>query len=270
MTDNTSAQQGSVLFIPHGGGPMPLLGDEGHDELIAFLKDVKNLIKKPSAILMVSAHWEEQVATITSNHSPDLIYDYYGFPEQAYNIKYPAKGDSLLANKVLGLLQAQGIKSKLDEHRGFDHGMFVPLKLMYPDADIPCVQLSLMSNLDAQTHIDMGKALTDLQNENILIIGSGFSFHNMKEFRNKQSNDSKNEAFETWLIDTCTNQAITIAQKEQALTQWQKAPFARYCQPREEHLLPLHVCFGAGNSNAKLVFDKKVLGKKTCAFLWSS
>ncbi len=265
---HTPTQQGAALFIPHGGGPMPLLGDKSHQDLIAFLNNIEHLIKKPQAILIISAHWEEKVVTVTSNPAPGLIYDYYGFPEHTYQIKYPAPGDPKLANKVIELLTAKGIDAVLEPQRGFDHGMYVPLKLMYPDADIPCVQLSLMGSLDAQVHIDIGKALNSLLDDNILIIGSGLSFHNMKEFRSTQENDSKNEAFETWLIDTCTSETTNTQQKENALAQWHNAPFARYCQPREEHLLPLHVCMGAGSKTAQLVFDKKVIGKKTCAFLW--
>jgi aromatic ring-opening dioxygenase catalytic subunit (LigB family) len=268
MIGNTSTQQGSVIFIPHGGGPMPLLGDSSHEELVHFLKNVKDLIHKPKAILMISAHWEEDIVSITSNEAPELIYDYYGFPEQAYQIKYPARGNPTLARKVFNLLQSKDIAAKLDSNRGFDHGMYVPLKLMYPKADIPCIQLSLVNTLDAQSHINIGKALKELLNDNILIVGSGFSFHNMKEFRSSNDNDHKNEAFEKWLIDTCTNKETNFSQKEQALINWEKAPFARYCQPREEHLLPLHICLGAGSASAKLVFDRKVIGKKSSAFLW--
>jgi aromatic ring-opening dioxygenase catalytic subunit (LigB family) len=265
---NTLTQKGAVVFIPHGGGPMPLLGDKSHEDLVTFLKNSKRLINKPTAILMISAHWEEKVATVTSNSAPELIYDYFGFPEPAYQIKYPAPGYPELANRVVELLQAQGIDAALDPQRGFDHGMYVPLKLMYPEADIPCVQLSLIDNLDAQTHIDIGKALNALLDDNILIVGSGFSFHNMKEFGGAKQRDLKNEAFETWLIDTCTNQTTTVEEKERGLAQWYKAPYARYCQPREEHLLPLHVCMGAGSATAQLVFEKDVIGKKTSAFLW--
>jgi len=140
---------------------------------------------------------------------------------------------------------------------------------MFPDASIPCVQLSLLNSLDAKEHIRIGKALTELRNENLLIIGSGFSFHNMGAFF--QSNgglDEKNEGFEHWLINTCTDNDIPEYERELKLEQWSDAPFARYCHPREEHLLPLHVCYGICRSTAKLVFDGKVIGKKASAFLW--
>lgn len=119
-------------------------------------------------------------------------------------------------------------------------------------------------------HINIGKALSELRKENILIIGSGFTFHNMKAFFDQPigASDEKNEAFEDWLIDTCTNDEISSDEREQKLNRWSEAPFARYCHPREEHLLPLHVCYGFSNSTAKLVFNGKVTGKKASAYLW--
>lgn len=260
----------SVLFIPHGGGPLPLLGDEGHQNLIDFLQRVTPALSQPSAILIISAHWEEDKVTITNGENPPIIYDYFGFPDEAYEIEYPVHGDPILANKIYNFLQDSGIESRLDDKRGFDHGLYVPLKIMFPDAAIPCVQISLVNTLDPETHIKIGKALTDLRKEKILIIGSGFSFHNLKAFFSKSTDapDTKNEAFEHWLIDTCTNDDISDKNRETRLIEWSKAPFARYCHPREEHLLPLHVCYGMSNSTAALVFDDKVIGKKTCAFLW--
>ena len=201
---------------------------------------------------------------------PSLIYDYYGFPEETYQIEYPAPGDPVLANKIYKLFQDSGIEAKLDEQRGFDHGMFVPLKIMFPEAEIPCVQLSLINNLDPESHFKLGKALSKLRKENMLIIGSGFTFHNMQALMSQNSGvDFKNEEFEQWLIDTCTNPNYSPSLQEQKLIEWSEAPFASYCQPREEHLLPLHVCAGVSGSTAKLVFEGKVAGKKTSAFLWN-
>lgn len=141
---------------------------------------------------------------------------------------------------------------------------------MFPDASIPCVQLSLLSSLDAQSHIQIGKALAELRKENVLVIGSGFSFHNMKAFFSSDINetDSKNNAFQDWLIDSVTNPNISVAEKEKKLIAWHNAPSASYCHPREEHLLPLHICFGLSYSNAKVVFDDDVARKRVCAFLW--
>jgi 4,5-DOPA dioxygenase extradiol len=180
MSDD--ADLSPVLFIPHGGGPLPLLGDPGHQQLVDFLQGIPARIPTPAAICVISAHWEESIATITSGASPSLIYDYYGFPESAYGIQYPAPGSPSLAEEIFAAFQKNSIVANLDEQRGFDHGLFVPLKLMFPDAGIPCVQLSLLSNLNPSDHIAIGKALRPLRRENVLFIGSGFSFHNMKAF----------------------------------------------------------------------------------------
>jgi 4,5-DOPA dioxygenase extradiol len=259
-----------VLFIPHGGGPLPLLGDKGHQALVHFLQEIAPSLGRPSAIILISAHWEESIATITSGESPPLIYDYYGFPEEAYRIQYPAPGSPELADKIFRLLHQSGISSRLDDQRGFDHGLFVPLKILFPGADIPCVQISLVNNLDPATHIDIGRALAELRKDKVLIIGSGFSFHNLKAFftSGSEAQDVKNEAFEAWLIDTCTNADLSAPERENRLIHWGEAPYADYCHPREEHLLPLHVCVGFTNAPAKLVFDGKILGKKASAFLW--
>lgn len=260
-----------VLFIPHGGGPLPLLGDKGHANLVAFLEAIAPSLGKPDVLCLISAHWEEAVATLTSGESPALIYDYYGFPDEAYRIHYSAKGSPKLATRIEELLKRSGIEVRQDAQRGFDHGLFVPLKILYPDAHLPCVQLSLIHSLDAGTHIQLGKALAELRQENVLIIGSGFSFHNLSAFFTSGSDQSdvKNQAFQDWLIDTCTNEQLSDAEREARLIHWKVAPYALYCHPRAEHLLPLHVCFGVANGTAaQLVFSGEVLGKKTCAFLW--
>ena len=263
-------QLSPVLFLPHGGGPLPLFGDVNHQEMLKFLQEIIPKLGTPESILIISAHWEEEIVTITSGKNPSLIYDYYGFPDEAYEVEYPAAGEPELAQDIANLLRDNGIESKMSDQRGFDHGAFVPLKIMFPEANIPCVQLSLLNNLDPESHLKIGKALSQLRSENTLIIGSGLSFHNMQAFMSQENSlDHKNEEFEMWLNDVCTNQNYTQTVREQKLTKWSEAPFARYCQPREEHLLPLHVCAGAGGSAAKLVFDGKILGKKTSAFLWN-
>lgn len=260
-----------VLFISHGGGPMPLLGDAGHADMVECLQNIENKIKKPSAIIIISAHWEENITTITSHPSPALIYDYYGFPDESYRIQYPCPGDAALAEKIQTQLSTNKIVSKLDQQRGVDHGVFVPLKIMYPQADIPCVQISLLSNLDPSEHIDIGKALQTLDHENLLIIGSGFSFHNMKAFFSHDKNaDTQNTTFETWLIDTCSNTSINEPQRAKRLIQWAQAPSARFCHPREEHLLPLHVCYGAAQSPCTAFYELTILNKKSSMYYWSN
>lgn len=270
MSNKANNLLNPVLYLSHGAGPLPLLGDNGHEEMIDFIKTVTPTLGKPSAILVISAHWEEQAPTVTSGALPSLIYDYYGFPKESYEIKYPAPGSPALANKVVELLGKVGVEAMLDGRRGFDHGLFVPLKLMYPDADIPCVQLSLVNSLQAKMHIQIGNALADLRNDNVLIIGSGFSFHNIKEFFAPSAPETQaiNKSFEQWLIDTCFNTRYSEAEREHKLLNWSSAPGAKYCHPREEHLLPLHVCYGIASTAAKQVFEMEILGKLASAYLW--
>lgn len=266
------SKQQQILFLSHGGGPLPLLGDPGHQEIVDCLKSLSTKLHKPAAILVISAHWEAAKPSVTTSANPELIYDYYGFPEEAYRIQYPCPGDPKLAQKIYEALNRSGIESTRDEQRGLDHGVFVPLKIMYPEADIPCVQLSLVNNLDAKMHLDIGRALRDVDYDNLLVIGSGFTFHNMRAFFGSGSSaaDSKNHAFENWLLDTCTSTDLSEAERQQRLINWQDAPNARYCQPREEHLLPLHVCSGLAQSACDTSYELTVLHKKISMYLWSS
>lgn len=262
-----------ILYIPHGGGPLPLLGDREHQNLINFLKRIPSELGEPLAILVISAHWEEEMPTIIGAKEPGIMYDYFGFPPEAYTIQYPVAGNFSLAQEIYDRLETRGIQARLDQQRGFDHGVFVPLKLMYPEASISCVQLSLIRGLNPTAHIELGKSLAALRKENILIIGSGFSFHNLRAFFSSEphSVDTQNIEFDQWLIDTCTNESLSPTERERRLLEWESAPFARYCHPREEHLLPLHVCFGiasVGNSTAKVVFNQDVMGKRATALLW--
>ncbi len=270
MKTETINEPTPVLFFPHGGGPLPLLGHSGHREMIDFLESLAPTLGKPSAILVISAHWEENTPTITSGKTPPLLYDYHGFPKESYEIEYPAPGDPALSHNIYRLLQENGIDAKLDAQRGFDHGLFVPLKIIYPDANIPCVQLSLANNLDPGFHIQVGRALSKLRGDNILVMGSGFSFHNIKAFmfRGAGVSDPKNESFQQWLIDTCANMNVSEKTREKRLIDWVDAPYARYCHPREEHLLPLHVCYGISGGAAEMVFEVEIMGKKSSAFLW--
>ena len=249
---------------------MPLLGDKGHQNMINFLEEVTPTLGEPSAILVISAHWEENQPTITSGASPALIYDYYGFSEKSYAIEYPATGAPDLAQKVFSLLERSGIKANLDDQRGFDHGLFVPLKIMYPDANIPCVQLSLVNSLQPEEHIRMGKALAELRRDDVFVIGSGFSFHNLKAFFTPSTKETRsmNVSFEQWLVDTCSNSKFTEEEREQRLVHWDSTPAARYCHPREEHLLPLHVCYGVAGTAAKRVFEFEIMGKMASSYIW--
>jgi 4,5-DOPA dioxygenase extradiol len=270
MSVTTRRPLSPVLYFPHGGGPLPLLGDPGHKNMVAFLKAITPTLGKPSAILVISAHWEESVPTITSGAHPPLFYDYYGFPEESYQITYPAPGEPVLAREIERLLKEGGIEARLDDQRGFDNGLFVPLKIMYPDAHIPCVQLSLVEGLDPATHIRIGGALSSLRTKNVLVLGSGFSFHNLRAFFTPGAGtaDPRNGNFQQWLIDICTKSEKSREEREGNLINWESAPNSRYCHPREEHLLPLHVCCGLAGHQARVAFDGEVLGKRSVALAW--
>ncbi|MBG0787154.1 MAG: dioxygenase [Anaerolineaceae bacterium] len=269
MSENSTQTKAQVVYFSHGGGPLPILGDPSHRAMVVFMKALPKQLKRPEAILVISAHWEEPVATVLNAPQPPLLYDYYGFPEKAYEITYPAPGSPELAEKVVWLLNDHQIPTGTNPVRGFDHGMFIPLKMMYPEANIPTTQLSLLRGLDAAAHLQLGQALRPLMNENILIIGSGFSFHNMREFFNQEpgASDPKNEAFQDWLIETCAG-SLDETDRLDALLHWEQAPNARYCHPREEHLLPALVCAALANTPAKVVFDDQILNKRAVAFLW--
>lgn len=269
MEQNSLEKKAQIVYFSHGGGPLPILGDASHKAMVDFMRRLPSKLTKPDAILVISAHWEESAATLLGAPNPTMFYDYYGFPDKAYEITYPAPGSPGIANRIAGLLEKNNIPARIDPQRGFDHGLFIPLKLMYPQADIPSLQLSLLRGLNPAAHIALGKALRELMNENILVIGSGFSFHNLTAFFGQafDTPDPANDAFQNWLIGACTG-PISQYEREKRLIEWERAPSARYCHPREEHLLPLHVCLGMAEKTAKVIFDDQILGKRSVAFLW--
>ncbi|MBT3388777.1 MAG: dioxygenase [Chloroflexi bacterium] len=263
-------KQAQIIYISHGGGPLPLLNDPGHQAMVDFMTALPTKLTRPDAILVISAHWEESTAALLGASMPPMLYDYFGFPEKAYQVTYPAPGSPELAHQVANLLEENGIAAYVDLQRGFDHGAFIPLKLIYPNADIPSIQLSLLRGLEPAAHIALGNALRELNSRNILVIGSGFSFHNLNAFFNQEPDkpNPSNDAFQDWLIETCTT-PLSQFEREQRLITWEQAPFARYCHPREEHLLPLHVCLGMANSPASLLFDDHIMNTRCVAFLWN-
>lgn len=270
MSSTEIPRRPSAIFLSHGGGPLPLLGDPAHEEMVQSLESIAAEIEQPEAIVMVSAHWEERVATITNAAHPGIIYDYYGFPPESYEIQYPAPGNPDLARRLQECLRENGVTAALDGERGFDHGLYIPLKIMYPEADIPCVQVSLLESLDPGEHIALGEAMAAISGDGVLIMGSGFSFHNMKAFFGSGVSqvDERNEAFERWLIDTCSDRGLDEAQRARRLLDWERAPHARYCHPREEHLLPLHVCYGVTKRAATAAVELNILDKKASFYLW--
>ncbi len=261
------------MFIPHGGGPCFFMDwdpPNTWDRMAAYLRGLPAAIgRKPEAMLVISAHWEAETVTIQNNPAPPLLFDYYGFPESTYQIEYPAAGSSQHAERAAKLLGEAGIVSDFDGSRGFDHGVFVPLRVAFPDADIPIVQLSLTSNLDPAAHIAVGKALEPLRDEDVLIVGSGMSYHNMQTLmRNMHGSRAAapdSAQFDDWLTDMLTTSDPET--REQALVDWATAPAARLAHPREEHLLPLHVVAGAaGSDKAKRTLRDTVLGAVESAF----
>lgn len=257
-----------IVYFSHGGGPLPLLGDPGHKAMIDFMKVLPEQIARPDLILLISAHWEETVPTLLGSPNPPMFYDYYGFPPETYRVQYPAPGAPDKASKIAQMLGNAGIPSRINATRGYDHGHFIPLLMMYPQADIPTLQLSLIRGLDPEQHLQLGEALRPLLDENVLVIGSGFSFHNINAFswRPNGKPDPANETFQNWLI--YVNTQLAYAETRAALLKWEQAPSARYCHPREEHLLPLMVCAGLAQAQAQVLFDDQILGKRGLAFGW--
>ena len=168
VNPNHTQNVAQIVYFSHGGGPLPILGDHSHEAMVDFMRQLPSRLKKPDAILVISAHWEESTATLLGAQTPSMLYDYYGFPDEAYEITYPAPGNPDLANRIADFLNQNGIPARVDPQRGFDHGLYIPLKLMYPEADIPSLQLSLLCGLDPIAHLALGAALRDLMNENIL------------------------------------------------------------------------------------------------------
>ncbi len=235
-----------VVYLPHGGGPWPFVdlgfGDKAElDGLATYLREIRVVPKTPpKALLVVSAHWEEAVPTLMTSARPPMLYDYYGFPPESYEITWPAPGDPKLATRVQALLAAAGFQSGTNPTRGFDHGTFVPLKLTYPQAEVPTLQLSLKQGLDPKEHLALGRALSPLRDEGVFIIGSGLSFHNLRAFGPGAAPASVQ--FDTWLREAVTQEPT---ERDRRLSEWAKAPAARLCHPREEHLMPLMVIAGA-------------------------
>lgn len=264
-----NTQRQPVLYIPHGGGPCFFMDWTPADTwtgMAAFLSNLAaTLPEPPQAIVMVSAHWLTPRFSVTGHAQPELIYDYYGFPAHTYDITYPAPGQSPLAGRVAALLNAQGEAATVDASRGFDHGMFIPLKLMFPHADIPVIQLSLRQDLDPQAHIQAGKALAPLRDEGVLIIGSGMSFHNMRAYGDRRFSPLSDE-FDHWLTAAVASPA---AERELMLQQWAQAPHAYQCHPpqHEEHLIPLMVAAGAGHDEVgEKIYSQRVMETTISAF----
>ncbi|MDI1258856.1 class III extradiol ring-cleavage dioxygenase [Aquabacterium sp.] len=237
-------------FISHGGGPWPWMKPQlkgAYDELEASLQAVpRQLGQTPKAALVISGHWEEPEFTVMAAPRPPMVYDYADFPAHTYEITYPAPGSPALADQVQTLIKAAGMPARLDLQRGFDHGTFVPLFAIYPEAQVPVLQLSLKSSYDPAEHLALGRALAPLRDEGVLIIGSGLSYHNVRAFG--PSGRAASKDFDHWLQSAVVDSSP--AERSRHLLDWASAPAARMAHPREDHLLPLMVAVGAAESES--------------------
>jgi aromatic ring-opening dioxygenase catalytic subunit (LigB family) len=256
-----------AIYVPHGGGPWPFVEmglDKGEvARLAAYTRSIRAVPRRvPKALLVISAHWEMKVPTVMTSPRPPMLYDYYGFPPASYQIEWPAPGEPAVAGRVRELLAKGGFESAADDRRGFDHGTFVPLKVAYPEAEVPTVQLSLLGSLDPEEHLRLGRALAPLRDEGVFLIGSGLSFHNMRAFGDPRVG-AMSETFDTWLRETVTLEKGT---RDRRLAEWAKAPGARASHPREEHLLPLMVVAGAaGDERGTVPFSDTFMGARISA-----
>ena len=269
-TDSTGRMP--TVYLPHGGGPCffmdpPPQAPHTWDGMAAYLRGLATSIgARPRALLVVSAHWEMPRPTVNSGAAPDMLFDYYGFPAHTYQLSWPAPGSPELAARVRDLLGSAGIGADEDATRGYDHGVFVPLLLSWPDADIPTVQLSLQAGLDPTAHLAIGKALEPLRDEGVLIIGSGMSYHNLREFFTADPRVIAGaEQFDTALTAALLDPVP--AARDACLIRWKDMPAALAVHPRAEHLLPLMVVAGAaGNDQGRRSWTGPVFGKPVSAF----
>ena len=261
-----------TYFIPHGGGPWPFIElptDQRaeHARLAAFLRALLDDVgTRPRAIVVISGHWETQQPTVMSTAMNSLLYDYGGFPPHTYELKYPAPGSPQVAERIAELLRDARVSVASESDRGLDHGTFVPLMLVAPNADIPIVQLSILATLDPAQHLKLGRALAPLRREGVLILGSGMSYHNMREFfQPSEAGEARgSKRFDRWLTTAVTADADS---RSTQLTQWQHGDDARAAHPREEHLLPLMVAAGAAaDDTGKQIYSGRLFNAQISGY----
>lgn len=264
----SAAKRLPTLYIPHGGGPCFFIdppAEDPHmwDGLAAYLRGIDGALRvRPKAVLVVSAHWEAELPTVNIAAIPALLFDYYGFPEHAYRLKYPVPGASEWAKPVRELLASAGFESAVDAKRGLDHGVFVPFMLIYPGADVPILQLSLQESLDPALHLGIGRALAPLRERGVLIAGTGMSYHNLAAMFSGRGGDAA-AAFDAWLGHAVADPAT----RDQKLARWRDAPGGTESHPREEHLIPLMVAAGAADGDPGVrAFGESIGGKPISGF----
>jgi 4,5-DOPA dioxygenase extradiol len=231
-----------AIFVSHGAPTLPFDDVPARD----FLRGLGKELGKPRAVLAVSAHWDTDAPETGAVAVNDTIHDFHGFPRPLYDLRYPAPGDGLLAREAGALLG--GFSARINDHRGLDHGAWVPLMLMYPDADVPVVQLSVQSAKGAGHHIALGRALAQLRHDNVLVLGSGGFVHNLRQIAPPGSPEPQwSKDFAGWMHDRL------MGRDEAALADYRAlAPQAAMAHPTEEHLMPLLVAHGAGGKAERL------------------
>lgn len=271
MTTITSSTRMPTYFIPHGGGPCFFMDwdpPEAWTKTAAYLRSIKDhLPQRPKAILLISAHWDMDEFTLLTKKNPGLYFDYYGFPKHTYELEYPAPNSASVGARVHQLLEAAGIALKDDAQRDFDHGVFIPLKVAFPDADIPVVQLSLKSGFDPAEHLALGAALAPLRDEGVLIIGSGMSYHNLQKLMASmrgRSVPNMSGPFDAYLAKAVQSPEVV---RTQLLQNWKAGEGALEAHPEDEHLLPLMVAAGAALSDqGHHDFTDHVMGAQISAY----
>lgn len=259
-----------AFYIAHGGGPCffmdwsPIGPKDTWYKMERWLRGLaQTLPRQPTAIVVISAHWETPQFSITAKSNPKLLFDYSGFPKETYELTYPAQGDFGLSKTIESLLSSAGLNPRMNHDRDFDHGVFIPLKLIYPEANIPIVQVSLRTGLDPEEHFRLGHALAPLRTQGVLLIGSGMSYHNLGEFFSGQPSASLE--FDTWLTDAV--ESPDLKKRKDLLLRWKGAPGARRAHPREEHLIPLHVIAGSSDTTqGTKIFSDTIMGQKISAY----
>lgn len=239
-----------TYFISHGGGPWPWIPDMRRAFAIleeSLARMPSELPERPKAILMISGHWETYDVSVMHAARPGMVYDYYNFPPHTYDVVYPSPGAPELAEQAADLIREAGFAVSLNETQGYDHGTFVPMQIMYPDADVPLFQVSIRKNYSPEEHFSIGRALAPLRDQGVLIVGSGLSYHNLRMFGPQAKVPST--AFDTWLKDTL---ALPAADRTRALIDWESAPYARVCHKEEDHLVPLFAALGAAEEGAAI------------------
>lgn len=254
-----------TFYIPHGGGPCFFMPDPAGrwTGMAAFLRSLPvRLPAPPAAILVVSAHWETSGFRITGVAAPGLIYDYFDFPPETYEIRYDAPGAPALARQVARRLAEQGLAVDIHPGRGFDHGVFIPMKVAFPEATVPIVEMSVDAGMDPRMHLTAGHALAALRDENVLIVGSGMSFHNLQLFGQARI-APESAAFDDWLTSVVTQPGDLRAN---GLADWARAPAASMAHPTAEHLIPLMVAAGASDAPGEKVYGERVLEAQVSGF----